>query len=412
MIIKEALCCRICKSPDLVTLLDLGVQQLSGFFPKEEHETLASFPLVLIKCNDFSGEGCGLVQLKYSCSVSILYGDNYGYRSGLNPSMLAHLKSLANKCIQLVNPKSGDFVLDIAGNDGSFLSFFPQDLLLLSVDPTSRKFSDLYLDHIFMLDDFFSEEIVSNFTSKKAKLITSFSVFYDLEDPVSFARDVAKILDKDGMWVFEQSYVGSMVEENSFDTICHEHLLYYSLKQIKIILEKVNLKLIDVFFTDTNGGSFCITASHHESAFPVNEKSIRSAELHEASLLLDKVRTWQNFHSRIDKNKEIFHQIIFHEHSQGRTIAGLGASTKGNILLNHWGITRNIIEVIGEVNVEKFGAFTPGTLIPIEEEDAVLAEYGTFVVLPWHFRKFFIENKKFAGKKLIFPLPTPTTAIL
>jgi hypothetical protein len=402
----------MCHSPNLVTLLDLGIQELSGFFPGEVTEPVNSFPLVLLKCDDFQQNGCGLVQLKYSCSPDSLYGNNYGYRSGLNPSMLNHLENFATKYYEQLSLKPGDFVLDIAGNDGSFLSFFPSNLVLLSIDPTSRKFSKFYPDHISWIDDFFSASIVTKFSKQKAKLVTSFSVFYDLEDPVEFARDVSQILDKDGVWAFEQSYVGSMLLANSFDTICHEHLLYYGIKQVELILEKVKMKVLEIIFTDTNGGSFCVTAAHQDSSLPINKESIETARLFEKSLALDRMKTWESFINKIAENEKAFHQILSDEIANGKSIAGLGASTKGNILLNHWGISRNEIKIIGDVNSDKFGKFTPGSNIPIVEEDRALDEYETFVVLPWHFKNFFIENPKFAGKRLIFPLPFPHLVVL
>tara|TARA_R100001129_G_scaffold163821_2_gene129615 strand:- start:228 stop:1475 length:1248 start_codon:yes stop_codon:yes gene_type:complete len=399
--------CRVCGNENLVTVLDLGNQYLSGIFPKHVDLDMPRGPLKLVKCDETTG-GCGHVQLEDTFDLPTMYGQEYGYRSGLNGSMVKHLKSKAEKIQKEISLKSGDIVIDIAGNDGTFLGCFPEDLQLMSIDPTSEKFSKYFKPNVNYIADFFSADLfVERFGSQKARVVTSFSMFYDLEDPCHFASQVKSILDPNGIWVLEQSYMPEMVVVNSFDTVCHEHLSYYGMRQLKYIMDKAGLKIIDFEFNDINGGSISLVVS------PLNSKynecttkliAILSRELEDK---LDTIEPWNEFNFRMEENKVKFIRILTELTDKGYKIAALGASTKGNVTLQTWGITPNDIEVVGDVNPDKDGSFTPGTWIPIKSEDSVIDNYDVFVVLPWHFRKFFVNNKKFKGKKLIFPLPTP-----
>ena len=404
--------CRVCGNNKYDTVLDLGNQYLSGIFPKSIDPDMYCGPLTLVKCNEESG-GCGHVQLEHTFDLPTMYGEEYGYRSGLNGSMIKHLKEKSEKILNDVNLKSGDIVIDIAGNDGTFLSFFPQDLQLTSIDPTSEKFSKFFPPNVNYIPDFFSEKIFKErFGNQKAKVVTSFSMFYDLEDPCDFARQVNSILDSDGIWVLEQSYMPEMLRVNSFDTVCHEHLSYYGIRQIKYIMDKAGLKIIDFEFNDVNGGSISVVVAPNTS--PRKECTVKLTALLASELdqKLDTLEPWEEFAIRIDKCKEEFWAIVKDLKEKGFKIAGLGASTKGNVTLQTWGIGSETIDVIGDVNPDKDGSFTPGTWIPIQNEESVIEEYDVFVVLPWHFKKFFVDNKKFKGKKLLFPLPKPEVVTL
>src|SRR5258708_5532240 len=216
--------CRICGSAELTTVLNLGSQALTGVFPKTKSQPVASGPLELVKC---SGEDkCGLVQLRHSYDLDELYGMNYGYRSGLNASMVRHLHAKVQRILTAGILAPGDLVLDIGSNDSTTLRAYPERTYqLVGVDPTGKKFSHFYPSHVDLIPDFFSADIVRRkLSERRAKIITSFSMFYDLEDPIAFMREIASCLDDDGIWVFEQSYLPAMLRTNSFDTVCHEHL--------------------------------------------------------------------------------------------------------------------------------------------------------------------------------------------
>ena len=259
---------------------------------------------------------------------------------------------------------------------------------------------------MYKRQDYFSSRLLTKrFPNRKAKVVTSFSMFYDLEDPLHFMREVHEVLDDDGVWVFEQSYMPTMLAMNSFDTVCHEHLEYYALKHIKWMTDRVGFRIVDLEFNGVNGGSLSVTAAKGESATP--QASLVEATLRaEREQGLDTLEPYVAFAERIALIKCDIRAFVEEAHSQGKTVAALGASTKGNVLLQHCGLTARDITMIGEVNPEKFGAYTPGTLIPIVAEDDVLARNPDFLlVLPWHFREFFVASNKYKDRALIFPLP-------
>ena len=396
--------CRVCGNEHYNVVLDLGDQYLSGVFPKEIDPDMSKGPLTLVKCDESKG-GCGHVQLEHTFDLPTMYGEEYGYRSGLNGSMVKHLKGKAEKIIKDIELDSGDIVCDIAGNDGTFLGFFPTDCQLISIDPTSKKFKDYFPENVHYIADFFSAKIFNErFGKQKAKVITSFSMFYDLEDPCEFAREVRECLDSEGIWVLEQSYMPEMLRVNSFDTVCHEHLSYYGMRQLKYIMDKAGFKIVDFEFNDVNGGSISVVVSPSKPECTTKLTALLSLELEEG---LDTVKPWEEFASRMTDNNHKFLKMVRDLRDEGYKVAGLGASTKGNVTLQTWGVTPTDILAIGDVNPDKDGSYTPGTWIPIKNEDEVLAYYDVFVILPWHFKNFFVKNPKFKGKKLIFPLPTP-----
>lgn len=400
--------CRVCGNTHLVTVLDLGDQYVSGIFPKTIDMNMYRGPLELVKCDESSG-GCGHVQLLHTFDLPTMYGDEYGYRSGLNQSMVTHLKEKYEKISNDINLQDNDIIVDIAGNDGTFLGFFPDYTRRLSIDPTSKKFAKYYKDGVDKVADFFSTEVYkSKFGNEKAKVITSFSMFYDLEDPCEFARQVNEVLDSsNGIWVTEQSYMPEMLRANSFDTVCHEHLSYYGMRQLKYIMDQSNFKIVDFEFNDVNGGSISVVAANKNSNYTECTEKLNVILQTELNEKLNTVEPWEDLKLRMVDCKEQFYKLIKKCKDNNLKIAALGASTKGNVTLQTWGIDDTIVEVVGDVNPDKDGSYTPGTWIPITSEDKVLDNYDVFVILPWHFKKFFVNNPKFKGKTLLFPLPTP-----
>jgi hypothetical protein len=336
-----------------------------------------------------------------------MYGENYGYRSGLNASMVAHLHRKVAKILTQVNLLEGDLVVDIGSNDSTTLQAFPSaGTKLVGIDPTGVKFHSYYPPHIKLIPDFFSAALVqAQYPEQKAKVVTSFSMFYDLEDPVGFMRQVYDVLADYGVWVFEQSYMPTMLATNSYDTVCHEHLEFYALKQIKWMADKVGFRIVDVEFNDVNGGSFSITvakANGDLSVVPSVQKILDS----EVEQGLDTLEPYQAFALRTEQTKTDLLDFIKQAQTEGKKIAALGASTKGNVLLQYCGLTGKEIIYVGEVNAEKYGCFTPGTWIPIIPEAVVLAKSPDYlIVLPWHFRKFFQGQMKYKQSNLVFPLP-------
>ncbi len=404
--IQEITRCRVCNSEELTPVLNLGTQALTGVFPKMRMEPITSGPLELVKC--ISDQGCGLVQLHHTYDLSELYGMNYGYRSGLNASMVRHLHAKVRQILEMNVLGSGDLVIDIGSNDGTTLAGYPKDRFeLVGFDPIGEKFTHFYPDHVRLIPDFFSADHVrKELRGRRAKVITSFSMFYDLEDPTAFMREIEACLDDDGIWVFEQSYLPAMLRTNSFDTVCHEHLEFYALKQIGWMVERAGLKILDVKFNDVNGGSFSVTAAKVSSRRSVNSALIQKVLAEEVEMGLDSLAVWDDFRARIDEAKRALLQFLEDAHSRRKRVCGLGASTKGNVLLQYFGIDERLLQAIGEVNEDKFGSFTPGTLIPLVPEDKMLASNPDFIlVLPWHFKTFFLGLPKMRGRTLVFPLP-------
>lgn len=400
--------CRMCGNENLVEVVDLGHQYLTGVFPKDRGlgHSVTRGPLRLVKCH--GDDACGLLQLDHSYDLGEMYGDNYGYRSGLNRQMVAHLHGKIARIQKMANLAAGDLVIDIGANDGTSLGAYREDLLLVGVDPTGAKFRQYYKPHVHLIPDFFSAGLVETaFPGKQAKVITSFSMLYDLENPLAFAQDIARVLDKqDGIWVFEQSYMPLMLDRMAFDTICHEHLEYYGLKQIMWLLERAGLKAIDVELNDVNGGSFSVVAASRESSRPAEIGKIGALLQEERSKGLDQLQPYIRFDEQVKQACDELIRFVKTAKAQGKRVAALGASTKGNVLLQYCGFTTDDVEVVGEVNPDKFGACTPGTWLPIEDERLVLdRKYDFLIVLPWHFREFFLQNKAFVGQHLVFPLP-------
>jgi len=403
--INQTTKCRICGNANLLPVLDLGEQVLTGVFPRDPAARITSGPLRLVKCGD-GLDACGLLQLAHSYDLGEMYGENYGYRSGLNASMVRHLHAKVARVSARVALHAGDLVVDIGSNDSTTLQAYPSDLTLVGIDPTGVKFHTYYPKHVQLIPDFFSARLLKErFPDRKAKIVTSFSMFYDLEEPMRFMREVHEVLADDGVWVFEQSYMPTMLDMNSFDTACHEHLEYYALKQIKWMADRVGFRIVDLEFNDVNGGSFSITVAKTSSALaetPLVEATLRT----ERERGLDTVAPYVEFAERIAAFKREMRAFVEAAHAAGKTVAALGASTKGNVLLQYCGFTARDITLVGEVNAEKFGAYTPGTLIPIVPEDELLERNPDYLlVLPWHFRSFFLGSPKYKGRTLVFPLP-------
>ncbi len=398
--------CRICGNRRLVSVLDLGTQMLTGTFPRDRKVKVTSGPLRLVKCTG-GDDACGLLQLEHSYDLREMYGENYGYRSALNMSMVTHLQGKVRRLLERAVLRDGDLIVDIGSNDSTTLQAYPaHGPTLVGIDPTGDKFSNFYPPHIQLIPDFFSARaLTERFPGRKAKIITSFSMFYDLEDPIAFMREVHDVLADDGIWVFEQSYMPTMLETNSYDTVCHEHLEYYALRQIKWMADRVGFRIVDVELNDINGGSFSVTVEKARGDTQ-SPQAVRTMLDEEREQELDTPAPYAAFAQRAAAAKEELLQFVRDARTQGKTIAGLGASTKGNVILQYCGLTDLDIIAIGEVNADKFGCLTPGTWIPIIPEQELIDRKPDYViVLPWHFRHFFKANKKLSSLKLIVPLP-------
>lgn len=398
--------CRICKNPDLIKIFDLGSQALGSRFPKPDEPTPIEAPLVLVKCNNSE---CGLIQLRDTVSSDELYLHSYGYRSGLNATMIKHLSDLVYEIESRISLLEDDIVLDIGSNDATLLKSYRSKVSKVGIDPTGKQFKQYYTDDIKLVPDFFTKTAYTDvYGNRKPKVITTISMFYDLPDPLQFVKDIKDILAEDGIWVSEQSYCLTMIEKTSFDTICHEHLEYYTLKQFDYLASAVGLKLLDVSLNDCNGGSFRITLTHAENSMIPNFDILNNMRNKES--IVNNKEYFDNFIERVNTLKEDLVSFIKEQKDNGKKIYLYGASTKGNTLLQYFGLDHTLITAVAERNPEKYGARTPKTNIPIRSEIEIRKENPDFLlVLPWHFKKEFIEREQEfleKGGTLIFPLPT------
>jgi hypothetical protein len=340
-----------------------------------------------------------------------MYGDNYGYRSGLNQSMVNHLSEKVRFLERIVSLQPNDVVLDIGSNDATMLKAFSvSGIKRIGIDPTGNKFSKYYIDDIELIPEFFSSGLYYSKNIQPARIITSIAMFYDLESPVNFAQQVESILAKDGFWHFEQSYMPSMLRLNSYDTVCHEHLEYYSLKVIKKILEAAGLEIIDVGMNAVNGGSFAVTAVKRSNcSVRRNHPVINWMINQEERMGLNTPRPFRDFEERVFRHRDDLTRLIKELNADGKKVFGYGASTKGNVVLQFCGFTEKDIPLIADINPDKFGCYTPGTRIPIvAEEEARAQNPDYYLVLPWHFKDGILRREKdylCHGGKMIFPFP-------
>lgn len=389
----------------LVPVLDLGEQALTGVFPKAKDAAVTTGPLRLVW-----NPASGLLQLAHSFDLGEMYGENYGYRSGLNRSMVEHLGSKVHELERLSGLSAGATVLDIGSNDATLLkSYATPSLTRIGIDPTGAKFRNFYPDDITLVPDFFSAAAYRSTGKKPADIVTSIAMFYDLEDPVAFAREIESVLAPGGVWHFEQSYMPSMLRMTSYDTVCHEHLEYYSLGVVKHILDQAGLRITDVKMNSVNGGSFAVTAARANDPRGGSTRVVSWMLEQEERMGLATPRPYREFEDRVYRHRADLRRLLEGLAADGKKVFGYGASTKGNVVLQFCGIGPDLLPCIAEVNEEKFGAFTPGTGIPIvSEAEARAMEPDYFLVLPWHFRDGIVRREAeflSRGGRMIFPFP-------
>lgn len=397
--------CRICHSTSLQDVIDLGDQYITSRFPIKGDFSTPKCPITLCLCGH-----CGLLQLRQTTHASEMYEQEYGYRSGISNTMKTHLKTYHEELIGKVSGfKEGDIVLDIGSNDSTFLKFYPKELVRVGIDPTGKQFESFYTDEILIPDYFTARNFRSRFPTQKCKIVSSIAMFYDLPDPVQFASDIESILEDDGVWTCEQSYLLNMLDTNSIDTICHEHLEYYALSQIKEIADRAQLKIIDIQFNSSNGGSFRIYFAKHASTQHEECRDlIHSILLKEEQYMIRDVETYHRFYKRCQDEARRLKKLIQTINDNGKKVWIYGASTKGNCTLQFANITKEDIPYAVERNPKKFGKMVPTGTEIISEEEMRQNPPEFLLVLPWHFRKEIIERESVFlenGGSFIFPFP-------
>ena len=405
--------CRVCNSSALTRVIDLGDQYLQGSFvkPGRQLPPMRRMPTSLVRCDPLRDErACGLLQMEYTVPPEVLYSV-YWYRSGTNATMRGHLAGIAEECAALAG-KPDARVLDIGCNDGTLLSAYPKSFTRIGIDPSDLA-REVPKDITVVMDLFPSEELGALLGGATCDVVTSIAMFYDLEDPIAFARAVKRVLAPDGLWCFEMSYMPTMLRMTSYDTICHEHLEYYSLAVIEHILRQADLKIVNATLNSINGGSIRCFATHVENLrykrdeFTQNVRTLRQQEF---DLELDTDKPYRHFQERANVHREELQRLLKTLRGEGKRIHVYGASTKGNTILQWCEIDHRLIEAAAERNPDKYGARTLGTDIPIiSEDESRRARPDCYLVLPWHFREEILEREQAmlaAGVAMIFPLPT------
>lgn len=400
--------CRNCKKSKFIKIINIGKQPISSVFLKNKNFNLKKYSLDLYECLS-----CRLIQLGKIPPLNEMYGLSYGYRTSLSNLMLHHMENKFKFLIKNKFIKKKSNILDIGSNDGTFLNFFANSSnnnSLYGIDPSAEKFKEFYNSKINLTVNFFSKKILlkklEKNKNKKFSIITSFAMFYDLEDPNKFCSDIYDLLEKDGIWISEFSYFPLLLKNLTYDQICHEHVAYYTLNVFQKIINKNNLKLLDISFNEINGGSIEITCAKKSSKLKTNEKKITVVLEEEKKI---NPSSYKKFSTRIDNVKKVLNTFLDNANNSNKIIYGYGAATKGNILLNHCGINSNKIKYICDENKFKFGKYTPGSNIKIVSKNFMRKKEPDYLlVLIWSFRSEVIKQEKsylLKGGKLVFPLP-------
>ena len=397
--------CRNCKNNKYHNLFSLGKMSFTGKFSKNYFNNIPSAYLNLLMCKK-----CKLVQLDRNFNLKYLYGKDYGYRTGINKTMTDHVKKTVKKCSTLVNLKAKDQVLDIASNDATLLNFYPKKIITVGIDPLANKYKRSYNKINYKISNFFQITDIKKLNlKKKFKIISALSVFYDLRDPNKFIREIKEILDEKGIIILEHADLYCIIKNAIFDTICHEHLGFYSSKVIIEMIKSNGLKVFNHEYNNINGGSSRYYICHQKANYKIKKNNIKIALLKERRIDLYSIRTFKVFFKKIFNEKTKLKKLIKENNNKKLIIHGYGASTKGNVLLQFYDIGNKDINYIADRNPLKYNLFTPGTKIKIISENysrRLRPDY--FLVLPWHFKKeILIRERKIRqkGTKFIFPLP-------
>jgi len=398
--------CRNCYTNKFQKLFSLGRLSFTGKFPKKG-KNIKKATLEMIMCKK-----CKLVQLAHKFDLKYLYGPDYGYRTNISKTMVDHVKKVSTTLTKIVKIKKNDYVMDIASNDGTLLNFYKKGIITLGIDPVINKFQKEYRKIDYKISNFFSLNEVQKKTSKKFKIISALSVFYDSEHPNKFLQDIEKLLTEDGVFLLEFADLASIIKKNMFDTICHEHLEYYSTKIILKLVKKNNLKVFDIKSNDINGASKQFFICKKNASYKTKTKIINNYIKEENKLKLEKKETYFKFIKKINLIRYKLNNIIKNERKKNKSFHCYGASTKGNVLLQYFKLNNKHIDYVAERNQKKYNLYTPGTKIKIISEKKsrkLLPDY--YLVLPWHFKSEILKREKETirkGSKFIFPLPSMT----
>lgn len=400
-------------------MLSLGEQYIAGAFaePGGEQPVSRRIPLELVRCDmTRNEEGCGLVQLRHTVPGAILYG-SYWYRSGVNQTMTRNLHEIAAQAEEMVELHPGDLVIDIGCNDGTLLDGYrTPSLKYLGFDPSDVSRYAVHKGYDVVRDFYSFEQLRERYVDRKARIITSIAMFYDLEYPCEFVTEVARALADNGVWVIELHYLPSMLDMNQFDAIVHEHLEYYSLAVLERLLREAGLRVVRAELNGINGGSvrLFIRRATHFSPSDEDAELLQRLRVREFEMALDAPAPYERFARAAEQVRDGLAATCHRLVEEGKTIHVYGASTKGNTILQYAGIDRTLVPYAADRNPDKHGSETIGTGIPIiSEESSREMRPDYYLVLPWHFLDEFLDREReFLDRGGQFIVPMPEVAIV
>ena len=390
--VKHVTECRSCRAPLSKTIFDIGELKINAFMI-EPNTDIGSAALTLVHC-----EECDLIQLSHTVREEDLY-KNYWYLSRLNKKIVDNLQACTDAAKSWVHILDGDYVLDIGANDGTLLSFYDSDKVIrVGCDPAQNIHSELEKNCDVLIGDFFNKENwQAAVGDKRAKIITTIAMFYDLDDPNSFVSDIKSTLAPDGLWLCQLMTAAPMLDTNDLGNVIHEHIEYYSYKSLVNLMERHGLQIHKVKMNDINGGSYQLFIRHADEN--------GSCEFDE-DVSVDRIDQWAK---NIAQNRSDTMEFIQQEVADGKKIYIMGASTKGNTIMQYYGLDSDTITGAAEIHPDKIGKYLVGSSIPIVHEDDAKADADYFLVFPFHFKQLFtnhiMKDWIAEGGKLIFCTP-------
>lgn len=398
---KKIKCCRLCKNKKLTKLHDYGNHFVSNFVNKKDINKGIKAPLILVYCNN-----CKLLQLEHSAPQEIMYKKFYWYRSGVTNTMRTALKDIYFQVKKMSLLRKGDTILDIGANDGTMLKYFTDNgYKTIGCEPAKNLKKELKQNADFIINDFWDykhlKKLIKKNKLKKPKVITAIGMFYDLENPSKFISDAAKSLDDNGVFIAQLMCLNSMIEQNDLGNICHEHLEFYSYPSLKYLFEKNGFKIMKIEENKINGGSYRIYC----------KKNLKKSINYKENTSLKDIK---NFIRKVENNKTKCLKFLDKCKNSRKKVFIYGASTKGNTLLQYYGINSKMIPYAAERSPEKWNKYTVGSGIKIiSEARARKLNPDYFFVMPYGFINEFIKREhKWLKKGGKFILPYPNFKVL
>lgn len=393
--------CRVCDSSDLETVVDLGVQPwCNHFLSKDEIGKEPKYPLKLLYCND-----CSTTQLDYTVKKEIMFGD-HTYLSGVTKSLSNHFKNIASELNdRFCQNKKNKSVLDIGSNDGTQLKHFKDlgfDILGVESSKSTSKIAND--NNLTTINSFFNYDLV-NSLNKKFDIINAAGVFFHLEELHSVTKAIKECLKSDGVFLVQFLYMKRIVENLAFDQIYHEHLLYYNLKNLKVLLNRHGLEIFDAYLSPIHGGSMMAFVSHEGKKIKSNR--LKELVYDEERTKANEKETYINFSKRIKEMKDENVAFLNKCKSENKRVWGMGAPVKGNTMLNYFDVGTDLIEYLIEKNELRKNLYSPGKHIPILIEKELVETPDVYYVLAWNFKEEILKNNKHLidkGVEFYFPV--------